>query len=140
MKSRQCKIEGCNYPVWSGGCCKYHSPKTSISSRRVITLSRKRKQKEEVSVMRDFFLSIWNKRPHFSEVSGTYLGREPLSIFFHHILPKSKEKYTKAALDEENIILLTLDEHTNCENDMYRYEEINKRREYLLEKYSLKVV
>lgn len=90
--------------------------------------------------MRDFFLSIWNKRPHFSEVSGTYLGREPLSIFFHHILPKSKEKYTKAALDEENIILLTLDEHTNCENDMYRYEEINKRREYLLEKYSLKVV
>lgn len=139
MKSRQCKIEGCNYPVWSGGCCKYHSPKTSISSRRVITLSRKRKQKEEeVSVMRDFFLSIWNKRPHFSEVSGTYLGREPLSTFFHHILLKSK--IPEAALDEENIILISSTEHERVHNDMYRYEEINKRREYLLEKYSLKVV
>lgn len=128
-------MKGCNYPVWSGGMCKNHSPKTSIFSRRTNISSTKEKQKEEeVSVMRDFFLSIWNKRPHRSEISNTYLGNEPLTVFFHHILPKSK--YEDAALDEENIILLTLDEHTNCENDMYRYEEINRRREYLIKKYS----
>ena len=85
--------------------------------------------------MREFFVSIWKKRSHRSEVSSENLGREPLSVFFHHILPK--EKYKDVALDEENIILLTLDEHTNVENDMYRYEEVNKRRNYLKTKYNI---
>lgn len=89
----------------------------------------------QMSEMRDFFLQIWKKRLHKSEVSGESLGSEPLHIFFHHIL--SKEKYPEAALDEENIILLTLDEHTNIENDMYKYEEVNKIREYLKKKYEL---
>jgi hypothetical protein len=82
---------------------------------------------------RDMFMNIWKKKRHYSEVSNTYLGSEPMSTYFHHILPK--EKYPEACLDEENIILLTLEEHSNVENDMYRYEEVNKRRNYLLTKY-----
>jgi hypothetical protein len=82
---------------------------------------------------RDMFMDIWKKRKHYSEVSGVYLGKEPMSTYFHHILPK--EKYPDACLDEENIILLTLEEHSNVENDMYRYEEVNKIRNYLLTKY-----
>lgn len=87
----------------------------------------------EISEMRDFFLQLWKKRPHYSEVSGKWLGKEPMSTYFHHIL--SKEKYPQACFDEENIILLTLEEHSNVESNMYRYEEINKRRNYLLAKY-----
>ena len=83
--------------------------------------------------MRQFFLEIWNKRTHHSEVSGAYLGKEPMSTYFHHIL--AKEKYPEACLDEENIILLTLEEHSNVENDMYKYEEVNDRRKHLLKKY-----
>jgi len=82
---------------------------------------------------RDMFMDIWKKRKHYSEVSGVYLGSEAMSTYFHHILPK--EKYPDACLDEENIILLTLEEHSNVENDMYRYEEVNKRRNHLLTKY-----
>ena len=82
---------------------------------------------------RDMFMNIWKKKRHYSEVSGVYLGKEPMSTYFHHILPK--EKYPQACLDEENIILLTLEEHSNVENDMYRYEEVNKRRNHLLAKY-----
>jgi hypothetical protein len=82
---------------------------------------------------RDMFMNIWKKKRHYSEVSGVYLGKEPMSTYFHHILPK--EKYPEACLDEENIILLTLEEHSNVENDMYRYEEVNKRRNHLLTKY-----
>ena len=82
---------------------------------------------------RDMFMNIWKKKRHYSEVSGVYLGKEPMSTYFHHILPK--EKYPQACLDEENIILLTLEEHSNVENDMYRYEEVNKRRNHLLTKY-----
>ena len=88
----------------------------------------------EMSEMKKFFLQVWNKKPHYSEVSGAYLGSEPLTIYFHHILPK--EKYPKAAFDEENIILLTFDEHTSVESDMYKYEKINEKRKYLLEKYA----
>ena len=82
-----------------------------------------------------FFSSIWNKRPHRSEISKEYLGKEASSAFFHHILPKSK--YPLAEYDEENIILLTMDEHNNVENDMYKYEEINRRREILQRKYTI---
>ena len=82
---------------------------------------------------RDMFMDIWKKKRHYSEVSGLYLGKEPMSTYFHHILPK--EKYPQACLDEENIILLTLEEHSNVENDIYRYEEVNKRRNHLLTKY-----
>ena len=32
-----------------------------------------------------FFKEIWKKRPHASEVSGRWLGKEPSSAFFHHI-------------------------------------------------------
>jgi hypothetical protein len=92
-----------------------------------------KKDNERVIIQRDFFLSIWKKRPHKSEISGVYLGSEAMSTYFHHIL--AKEKYPEACLDEENIILLTLEEHSNVENDMYRYEEVNKRRNHLLTKY-----
>lgn len=93
-----------------------------------------KKQIEHLQMI-EMFTTIWKKRIHKSEISKEYLGKEALSIFFHHILPK--EKYPQAMLDEENIILLTLDEHNNVENDMFKYEEINKRRIALREKYSL---
>jgi hypothetical protein len=87
----------------------------------------------QISEMREFFLQLWKKLPHYSQVSGKYLGSEPLTVFFHHILPK--EKYPQACFDEENIILLTLEEHEQVELDMYRYEEVNNKRKYLLNKY-----
>jgi len=65
-------------------------------------------------------------------VSGDYLGGEALSTFFHHILPKSK--YPELQYDKSNIILLSLLEHESVENDMYRFEEVNRRRIELLNK------
>lgn len=116
--------------------CKPRKPLSSngkgLSSKKSSSLVKKLDKSLE---MRQFFLSIWNKKPHRSEVSGDYLGKEALSIYFHHILPK--EKYPKAAIDEENIIMLTLDEHSNVENDIYKYEEVNNRRELLKAKYNL---
>jgi len=79
-----------------------------------------------------FFMDIWKKRPHRSEISGVYLGKEPSSAFFHHILPKNK--YPDVRMDEENIILLTLDEHADVESDMYKFDIINQRRINLLKK------
>jgi hypothetical protein len=120
----QCKTCGKNC---EGEYCFIHKPRKGFKAVVKEPIIR------QISEMQEVFLHIWSKRKHVSEVSSDYLGREPLHIFFHHILPK--EKYPHAKLDEENIILLTLDEHTNVENDMYKYEEVNKRRDYLKIKY-----
>ena len=85
--------------------------------------------------MHEFFQLLWKKLPHYSMISGKYLGSEPLTVFFHHILPK--EKYPQACFDEENIILLTLQEHEQVEMDIYRFEEVNNKRNYLKTKYNL---
>lgn len=101
-------------------------------------ITEKQKQKEQdykafKAMMLSVFMDIWYERKHNSEVSGRWLGKEPLTIFFHHILPKSK--YPEARLDKENIILLTFEEHQRVEQDPTCYEEVNKRREQLKLKY-----
>jgi hypothetical protein len=127
MKS-QCKTCGRNC---EGEYCFKHKPRKPLPvGNALVKMYQKRKEDDE---MRSLFLWIWRKRIHFSEISGKKLGNEPLSVFFHHILPK--EKYPEAAYDEENIILLTLEEHDNVEKDMYKYEEVNKRRDLLKLKY-----
>lgn len=83
--------------------------------------------------MWEVFKKIWLSRPHYSEVSWIWLGREMTGVLFHHILPKSK--YKEAMYDEDNIILLTWDEHGNVESNPTRYQIINDRREKLKEKY-----
>jgi hypothetical protein len=114
--------------------CFQHKPRKQLQSGKKPSLTVKKKVSDGKShQMREMFMDIWKKRPHKSEISGTYLGKEPMSTYFHHIL--AKEKYPEACLDEENIILLTLEEHSNVESDMYRYEEVNKRRNHLNLKY-----
>lgn len=98
------------------------------------------KQKEKLKVRKEsrgamiaLFLEIWNERPHKSELSGVWLGKEPSSAFFHHILPK--RNYPEAELDKDNIILLSLEEHDKVEMDPTYFIEINLRRQKLIEKW-----
>jgi hypothetical protein len=98
MKSKQCKIEGCNNPVWGDGLCANHKPRKQLMSNgkpmRKVKLSGVAKEiydemmADRIKEMREFFLQIWKKRLHLSEVSGLPLVGEPLSVYFHHILPK----------------------------------------------------
>lgn len=117
-----------------GEYCFHHKPRKRIPAKSLAKTVKKEEPIRETVELHEFFLQIWKKRLHYSQVSMDYLGKEPLSVFFHHILPKSK--YPQAEFDEENIILLTFDEHTTVENDMYKYEKINEKRKYLLEKYA----
>ena len=130
-----CSVESCSKPVWSKGLCLSHIKRKPITPKRGGLITVKRDmfvQKTKIETMRNLFLEIWKERKHYSEVSGDYLGGEALSTFFHHILPKSK--YPELQYDKSNIILLTLPEHSNVENDMYKYEEVNKRCIELLNK------
>ena len=129
------KCKTCGKNADSDYCFQHKPRKALVKSSKPITKKHFLSKKDQFTIMRNFFLSIWNTRLHKSEISGEYLGKEAMSTYFHHILPK--EKYPQASLDEENIVILTLDEHTNVENDIYKYEIINTRREYLYTKYNI---
>lgn len=132
MKKSLCSVDDCSNPVWSKGLCKNHIARKPFPTGST-TLKAKRDtfvNKVKIEAMRQFFVDIWNERPHYSEVSGDYLGKEPLSTYFHHILPKVK--YPDMAYEKSNIILLTLHEHEAVENDMYKFDIVNQRRMNLL--------
>lgn len=132
---KTCSVEGCEKNIWSKGLCLSHIKRKPITPKRGGLIAAKRDmfvQKTKIETMRNLFLEIWKERKHYSEVSGDYLGGEALSTFFHHILPKSK--YPELQYDKSNIILLTLPEHESVENDMYRFEEVNRRRIAILNK------
>lgn len=63
----------------------------------------------DMNEMRSFFMQIWNDRPHYSEISGEYLGSTPLTCYFDHLLEKSK--YPHLRLEKNNIALVTFEEH-----------------------------
>lgn len=154
MKSKKCKHKGCENPVWSDGHCMKHIAKKALNKRgitfysnrigvknfdKAISLITKIKpysdKQEQIRKRYDLFQMILNKRGKFSEVSGEKLYGEISSAWFHHIIPKGK--FPLGDLDENNIIILTMDEHADVENDMFKFEEINRRRELLLKKYNL---
>lgn len=59
-----------------------------------------------------FFLHIWEKNlKHECENCGKWLGKEPLSYMFDHLLEKSK--YPDLSKEEDNIMLVCLECHDN---------------------------
>ena len=95
--------------------CFQHKPRKALAKKSSF-LHKKLDKSEEVirniSEMRDFFLQIWRKSNiHTCENCGKWLGKEPLSYMFDHVLEKSK--YPELKYEEENIMLLCLECHDN---------------------------
>lgn len=128
----------CGANVLEGNLCWKHKNKSPLKRSKIPSKSPVSKVNVAKNTqMKDFFLDIWKERPHYSEISQQFLGNEPKTLYFHHIILKSDKKYREVGrYDRENIILLTADEHQMVHLDMYKYEEINKRRELLLIKYN----
>lgn len=110
---KTCKIENCNNTIWSNGLCKNHIPrkalaKTKLSSKVVKKLDNER----NISDMNEFFLQVWkNRKQHDCENCGKWLGNEPLSYMFDHLLEKSK--FPELKYEEDNIMLVCLECHDN---------------------------
>lgn len=162
LPRKRCKK--CDNPVWAKGLCKDHIEKKPLPQRNMIFYSdvegvkkfreimdktvknykfpihKKKTATTERGTRKSekrykLFYEIWYSRGAKSEVSGSRIYGEPSSANFHHIIPKGK--YPEGDLDEDNIIILTMDEHADVENDMYIFDEVNRRRELLLIKYNL---
>ena len=89
--------------------------------------------------MGELFFELWREREHYSFVSGVFLGHEARAHFFSHILPRST--YPEAALDPENIVFMTFDEHQLYEfnshkvKDKPEWKKVFDLRDALKEKY-----
>lgn len=141
MKIKKCKYEGCkSTKIWSKGFCRFHTSYSFIkkSNKPIKKISEKSKIKkkektENTKKLHEWFQELWKNEPHYSEISKKWLGNENSTCFWHHILPKSLFK--EAEFDRENIIRLTFEEHQEVEQNPFKFEEVNKRREKLKEKY-----
>ena len=119
-----------------GEYCFRHKPRAPLKRGKIPSKSKVSKNSvEKNQQMKDFFLDIWREKSHYSEISGQFLGNVPKTLYFHHLLLKSK--HPEAMYDRENIVLLTAEEHSNVHLDESRYELINKKRELLKTKYHI---
>lgn len=112
MKGK-CKTCGRNC---EGSHCFLHKPKKHLTIRTGFRNKPQEKREDGrpiASEMNLFFLSIWNKRKHYCENCKKWLGNEPLSYMFDHVLPKYKHEDLK--FEKENIILVCLECHDNKE-------------------------
>lgn len=79
-------------------------------------MSNKRKEKLEAEKQqliddKKFYMEIWSERPHVCSCCNKYLGKEPLTVYFDHILEKSK--YPELRHNKLNIWLLCMECHDN---------------------------
>ncbi len=172
---KQCKASQCNNPVFSHGYCRWHqylrtdkaiqkqiqkhrqtfNKKTGIPPRTYKTSIYKDKNAFKMdfgfSSQRVLFNAIWERRAHYSFISGKWLGGVAPEYWincFAHVLAKGK--YPLWKLNPENIVLLTPHEHalydqgTQEERELYQqhypvcnWQKLFDYREELLEKYKL---
>jgi len=74
-------------------------------------MKEKSKKQKERGKLVSFFLEIWKERPHKCINCKKWLGNEPLSYMFDHLLEKSK--YPELKYEELNICILCLECHDN---------------------------
>lgn len=77
---------------------------------------------------KEFYREVWNASPHICQCGcKRYLGKEPLTTFFHHLLPKSV--YPQFRHTFENIMILHPEDHSQVESNVDRLPEVRRRQD-----------
>ena len=116
--------------------CFQHKPRKALAKTKMLNTVNKTvknvENKRNISDMNEFFLQVWkNRKQHDCENCGKWLGNEPLSYMFDHLLEKSK--FPELKFEEDNIMLVCLECHDNKTRgfltDLVRakIEEVRKR-------------
>ncbi len=72
-----------------------------------------------------FYAAHWAACPHQCEACKVMLPAEPVTLFFHHALPK--RTYPQFRHTHENIIVLCADCHTQVETDINKVSYAKQR-------------
>lgn len=94
-------------------------------------------EQEHLRKRNEFFTTIWQDRLHICfECSLPINGKEPLTIYFHHVLPK--HKYPEYEFSDWNIVLLRAEIHAEVETDIDKCPRVKELYLDLLEKHKNK--
>lgn len=101
---------------------------------KIPTMSAKRKAKESegkelFAADKEFYAEHWAAHPRTCEECNKNLGKEPLTLFFHHALPK--RNYPQFRHDHFNIICLCPDCHSQAETDLDKVPKTKARTEQI---------
>lgn len=75
---------------------------------------------------KQFYSEVWNASPHKCEVCKVKLGKEPLTVFFHHIL--NKFSFPGFRHSPENILIVCHKCHNQIETDISKVPYAVKRK------------
>jgi len=92
-------------------------------------------KQQKTMLLHAFFKQVWDDRENDQgicycastgkELKGTHY--RSLTTCFHHMYPKNK--YPELAMDENNIVILHPDVHTEVEHDEDKHPKIKKLKE-----------
>jgi 5-methylcytosine-specific restriction endonuclease McrA len=101
---------------------KYVIPKVSAKRKKQIEQDKQTFEEDKA-----FYLEIWLASPHVCQCGcNKKLGKEPLTLFFHHLL--EKRNYPQFRHTPENIMILAPDCHQQAEADMDKIPKVRQRR------------
>jgi len=124
--------------IYSKKRCKNCAVKEDFKPLKKITEKstiKKTVKKENTLKLHNWFQELWESEPHYSEISGEWLGNENSSIYWHHLYPKNK--YPQYEFDRDNIVRLTASEHQECEFNPTKYKYVVDKLELLKKKYEI---
>jgi len=117
-------------PLSSG---KGLTSKMSVISSKKSNFDHNDGHNQQPSEMKQFFMRYWKEnKQHNCEVCKVFLGHDPLTYMFDHVLEKSK--YPHLAFEKENIMYLCLLCHDKKTRGHYA-DVVKERIEYLKNKY-----
>lgn len=92
---------------------KKKTPKHTLESRGIFVRGKRTEEQVDKDTDDEFYSEVWNEREHKCFETNNPLTEEPLTLYFHHILPKAK--YPQYRHEKWNIVILHPDVHSQVE-------------------------
>lgn len=130
-------IKECFHPTCGNKCRrikikKIRKPIHRISKKKQKTLPELKKISEKDKL---FYQEIWEERPHVCFETGEYLGEEPFTLFFHHVLAKGARAYKQFRHYKWNIVLVNRQTHSQVELNIDKCPKIKQYREQIIKQH-----
>lgn len=140
---KQCNHPNCTYNQFGGGYCRNHQwcrkdktikfPNRTPIRKRSIKQTKILGEKKSLQIKDwEFYLEIWDEREHVCFETDQYLGNEPQTLFFHHVLEKGIRRYKKYRHCKWNIVLISWQVHDQVGMDIDRCPRIKAYHDKLL--------
>lgn len=105
------------------------TPIKKVSSKQQSILGERKLQSDNDKA---FFSEIWEEREHVDfETNKTILG-EPLTLYFHHVLPKGQPRYKRWRYAKWNIVIVSWETHSKTETKIESVPRIKAYRDFLI--------